>query len=726
MTSAQSNYTASPLSKATPTAERILSCLKNVQQCGSGWTARCPAHDDQKPSLSVSVGDDGRVLIHCHAGCPSERIVQMLGLEMSDLFPTKLNGNGPERKIVATYPYTDENGRLLFEVVRYEPKAFSQRRPDGRGGWVWNINGVRRVLYKLPNLLKAVQSGELVFIVEGEKDADALGALGLTATTNPHGAGKWREEYSDTLKGAHVVILPDNDDAGRKHAESVAKLLWGKAKSIKIVELSGDGIKDVSDWLTRGGTREQLLDMVARAREWAPAGGMTYEELRKTFSQWLYLPDDTPLRFVLCAVIANRLPGDPFWAFLIGPSGSSKTELLNALTGLDFVKPLDTLTTSTFLSGKQRKDPNASLLLRVPYGTIFLMRDFTSVLEMHREKRAEIFAQLRKVYDGHLTKCTGEGGESADLSWEGKVGLIAGVTPAIEGYRAFATTLGERFLYHYLPVADRDAAAQRALSNREKLPTMRGELRKATRRFFEALPIPEHVEMSHEIEHWIVKVANFVSVARTGVSRDYYSSAREITELPAPEVPTRLAQQLGALACAHAVLMGRAHVTNEDLGLVAQTAIACIPARRRLILKTLADAGAAIDTTKVAERIDLPTVTVRRDLEEITALGLAKRIKGEVGQADLWQITDEAAQGWSLLTHSDACVTVKNPVPVLQEGTLSEKSSKAHREISKDMGSGVCWVGDFSDTLTKPASGTEKDTVTRASDDPLDDIEVPF
>ena len=649
--------------------------------------------------------------------------MRVLGLEVPDLFPQKAS---PKRKPVAIYRYTDEQGRLLFDIVRYEPKDFRVRRPDGNGGYIYNANGVRRVLYRLPEVLEAASKGEIVFVVEGEKDADALTDQGLVATTNPHGAGKWREEYSESLRGARVVILPDKDYAGRRHAEQVARSLWGKAGSIKILELPGDGIKDVSDWIKAGGTKENLLELVARAPEWRPSEAMRYEELRKIFEHWLYLPDDTPLKFILCAVIANRLPGDPLWAFLIGPSGSAKTELLNALTGLDFVKPLDTLTANTFLSGKQRKDPNASLLLRVPYGTIFLMRDFTSVLEMHREKRAEIFAQLRKIYDGHLTRCTGEGGESADLSWEGKVGLIAGVTPAIESYRAFATTLGERFLYHYLPVSDRNAAAQRALSNRESLQTMRAELRNAVRGFINGLGIPEHVEISQEIKNWIVDVADFVSVARTGVSRDHYSSAREITDLPDPEVPTRLAQQLGALACAHAVLCGRDFVTEEDLDLVAQTALACIPVRRRLIFKLLVEAKAAMETATVAEMLDLPTVTARRDLEELTVLGLAKRIKVGEGKADLWEATELSAKGWSTLTRFDARVKVQNPVLDAKERTLSEKSASVCRGGFEGARDSLCSIGDVSDKVANLTSGTKKGTVIRPSDEDSDDEEIPF
>jgi DNA-binding transcriptional ArsR family regulator len=670
----------------------------------------------------VSEGADGSVLLHCHAGCSPEQIVAAIGLTMSDLFPKPSATH--ERKIVATYPYHDAEGKLLFEVVRYEPKDFRTRRPDGNGGYVYNLDGVPRVLYRLPEVLEAIKRGKAVYIVEGEKDVESLRALGLTATTNPHGAGKWRPDYSEALRDAHAVIIPDKDEPGRKHAETVARSLHGVAASVKLLELPGQG-KDVTEWLAAGGTKEKLLELADQAPVWQPAPKMSYAQLKETFARWLYLPDDTPLRFILCAVIANRLPGDPFWAFLIGPSGSSKTELLNSLSGLDFVKPIDTLTTSTFLSGKQRKDPQASLLLRVPYGTIFLMRDFTSVLEMHREKRAEIFAQLRKIYDGHLTKCTGEGGESADLVWEGKVGLIAGVTPAIEGYRAFATTLGERFLYYYLPVLDRGAAAQQALHNRENLPKMRAELRKTVRDFINGLTIPEHVDLPNEIAQWIVNIADFVSVARTGVARDHYSSAREITDLPDPEVPTRLAQQLGALACAHAVLHDRAAVTDEDLALVAETALACIPQRRRFILKLLAEAGAAMETAEIAEAVDLPTVTARRDLEDLTALGLAKRIKVGEGRADLWQVTDLAVKGWSTLTRSDGRVTVQNPVPVLKEGTLSEKSvsvckGEAKGEIEGGMGS-VCSIGDVSDKVADLASGTEKPTVTQTPDELTDD-----
>jgi hypothetical protein len=306
------------------------------------------------------------------------------------------------------------------------------------------------------------------------------------------------------------------------------------------------------------------------------------------------------------------------------------------------------------------------------------------------------------------------------------VGLIAGVTPAIEGYRAFANTLGERFLYYYLPVSDRTAAAQRALSNRESLRAMREELRQAVKRFVDGLTIPEHVEMGQDIERWIVHVADFVSVARTGVSRDHYSSTRDILDLPDPEIPTRLAQQLGALACAHAVLCGRACVTQDDLDLVAQTALACIPTRRRLIIKTLVEAQASMETSAIAEKLDLPTATVRRDLEDLTALKLAKRIKVGEGKADLWESTDLAVLGWLALTQAGKRVTVQNPVLDAREGTLSEKPVSACKGEVTEGGESLCLVPGFSDKVTGPASGTQKPTLTHLPDDDPDDEEIPF
>jgi hypothetical protein len=172
-------------------------------------------------------------------------------------------GNG-RRHVVATYDYTDERGQLLYQTIRYVPKDFSQRRPDGRGDWIWNLQGVRRVLYRLPELLAAPLT-EPVFVVEGEQDADRLRQQGLTATTSAMGAqAKWRPEYNEVLHGRRVVLLPDNDAPGRQHMEDVQRNLEGVALSVVVLTLPDLPPKgDVSDWLDAGGTRHALLEMVA-------------------------------------------------------------------------------------------------------------------------------------------------------------------------------------------------------------------------------------------------------------------------------------------------------------------------------------------------------------------------------------------------------------------------------------------------------------------------------
>ena len=184
-----------------------------------------------------------------------------------------------QHKIVASYDYTDEFGTLLFQVCRLAPKTFRQRRPDGKGGWIWNLEGVTRVLYRLPDLMEALALERRVFVVEGEKDVETLARLGIVATCNPGGAGKWRDAYADQLAGADVVVLPDHDKAGRDHAEAVARSLAGKAARIRLLELPGLPDKgDATDWFAAGGTVEAFNALVDQAPDWIDNGTQASDE----------------------------------------------------------------------------------------------------------------------------------------------------------------------------------------------------------------------------------------------------------------------------------------------------------------------------------------------------------------------------------------------------------------------------------------------------------------
>jgi putative DNA primase/helicase len=281
----------------TTQLERILAMLPDARKSGTGWSACCPAHEDRQPSLSIAEGEDGRVLLKCHAGCSLEAICEAMGLKPTDLFAVSTStvlpaglgkqeyrghangqeGNG-QPQIVATYDYRDEHGELLFQVVRYEPKDFRQRRPKPGGGWVWSVKGVRVIPYRLPELL--AEPTRPVFVVEGEKDVDSLARIGVLATCNAGGAGKWTAEHAVFLPERQVFAAGDNDDSGRKHLEQVVCSLHGIAESVRIVELPDLPNKgDVSDWLAAGGSKDELKQLAEAAPVWTPGTAQPWPEI---------------------------------------------------------------------------------------------------------------------------------------------------------------------------------------------------------------------------------------------------------------------------------------------------------------------------------------------------------------------------------------------------------------------------------------------------------------
>jgi len=231
-----------------------------------------PGHSPADRSLAVSPSvenEDGFVVTSfadddwqvCKA-----YVRDKLGLPQFEPKPNGSHHPAAGGHLEKSYDYVNEAGELLFQVVRFEPKDFRQRRPDGRNGWVWNLNGSRRVLYHLPEVIEALALERAVFIVEGEKDADALWRLGIPATCNPGGAGKWRDEYSQIFKGGRAFVVPDNDPPGASHAVAVAASIRAADGQARIVRLPGLPAKgDASDWLAAGGTPEELYRLADAA-----------------------------------------------------------------------------------------------------------------------------------------------------------------------------------------------------------------------------------------------------------------------------------------------------------------------------------------------------------------------------------------------------------------------------------------------------------------------------
>lgn len=291
----------------------FLTLLRGVKSTGNGrYMALCPGHDDKNQSLSVKAADS-KILLKCFAGCTSEAIVQALGLEVKDLF---LDNPESKTEVETIYDYVDDKGKPLFQVVRFKPKTFRLRQPDGK----WNIKGLTPVLYHLDDVLTAVKREDLICIVEGEKDCDNLRDIGQVSTTNPMGAGKWRDSYSDILRGADIVIIPDNDEPGRQHASQVAASCDGKAKRIRILEIPSQ-FKDVSDWLSAGHTRDDLDALILAAIDYVPRvnQGMKSLSIMRTEIQGRGPTND---------IINDLLPDSPTaYALLCGRAGIGKTFL---------------------------------------------------------------------------------------------------------------------------------------------------------------------------------------------------------------------------------------------------------------------------------------------------------------------------------------------------------------------------------------------------------------
>jgi len=345
----------------------ILSKLSNVKKVHDGYMSLCPAHKDVNPSLHISDGGNGKILIHCFAGCSFENIVNALGLDKSIFAPD--NEISKTRIICNIHDYVDENGNIQYQVVRFSPKDFRMRKSNGNGGWIWEGPSNNVVVpFNLPAVLDAISKGETVFIVEGEKDCESLISIGLVATCNHGGAGKWQDVHSKRLKNANVAIIPDKDEPGKRHAEKVSKSLVGIANSIRIIDLPDlpPKGKDISDWLACGHTRDELMQVLQAtpafcdcsteqgslveenpwqtARKSFPRIGMPWSVFPTTISDSLRLlarscaSDPEPLVGAALAIIASVIGGTSnvlikdgwmqpliMWVADIRPSGKGKT-----------------------------------------------------------------------------------------------------------------------------------------------------------------------------------------------------------------------------------------------------------------------------------------------------------------------------------------------------------------------------------------------------------------
>lgn len=250
------------------------------KKIGGEWYAKCPFHADGKASFRVNENKQTWFCDPCaKGGSVIDFVMAKDGIGIADAMK-RLGGKDNDTKpvIVATYDYTDENGALLYQVVRLVPKSFRQRHKNAAGEWAWNMEGVRRVPYRLMD----VMAKEFVLICEGEKDCDNLSKLGFAATCNVGGAKKWLDSYSEFLRGKVVVVIPDNDGPGKEHAEMVIKSLAGKAKGVSRLLLP-EPHKDASDFISAHGAhaKEELLKLIEVLKPVNPVPDLPVKSMRE-------------------------------------------------------------------------------------------------------------------------------------------------------------------------------------------------------------------------------------------------------------------------------------------------------------------------------------------------------------------------------------------------------------------------------------------------------------
>jgi hypothetical protein len=376
------------------------------------------------------------------------------------------------------------------------------------------------------------------------------------------------------------------------------------------------------------------------------------DQVIATFNRWLFLPDPGLIHVVLATVAANRMAGDPVWLMLVGPPSSGKTEALVSLSRLSDVYIRSVIRESGLLSGTPAKekasDARGGLLREIGEFGYLVLKDFTSILSMHRDARAATLAALREIYDGHWSRNLGvDGGRT--LTWKGKLALLAGCTATIDTHHGVIGTMGERFVLYRLPQLNAEqeqAQARRALASTGQETIMRAELANAVAALFTTLALPQEPPCLSEAEQTrLITLATLAVRCRSPVEREGYS--HEIQLIPPVEAPSRLARIMVQLFTGMtAIGLSREQAWRTLI----KVALDCMPALRRAVVEQLLHAEGTLETTMLATQLGYPTQTTRRSLEDLAAHHVVVRQPNGQGKADHWALTDWARQQYRTVT----------------------------------------------------------------------------
>jgi hypothetical protein len=652
----------------------------------------CPVgHPGGKRSLKV-VYEGRRVSGHCfEAGCGWQQVIDRLGVRRLDL-----DDDGPARggKLAGVWTYPEEDGAEVLRVYRYERPASTRYQIWAGGEWRWdNGAGARtHLLYRLPHVLDAVHAGERVYLVESEASADALFKAGVVATAVAGKPGaQLRTPHIEWLRDGYVTIVARRDAAGREHARLARAALADVVADVEVVEPSvnrphataadhlaaGFGLDDFAPLFVEGSASASGVvegSVAYRGSEETGPGRHLAKrilaDVERAFRAHHEHGDLVALRAALACYAANmHMAGDPVWLGLVAGSSTGKTETAHALTRCPSTITASTLSgEAALLSGTAEKDRVAGatggLLRQVGERGMLVLKDFTTVLSMHPDKRGQILSALREIYDGYWYRDVGTGG-GARLEWRGKLGMLMCSTTAYDRAHSVIALMGDRFLLVRLDDDKREAGALAALRGAGGEREARAAIANAAAGLLAGKPDHPELVADADEEQDLARLADFVTMARSPVDRDHQG---EIALVLDPEGPYRFVKELAGLwrACG---LLGLDHADAWEVAL--RVARDSLPRLRWKVLKALTSHGEQ-STNTAARAAKHPSKSTKRALEDLAAHGVVDRRtvkeKGSVSK-DMWSLAEQYRPAANLLVKGRASFLGPPIEDVATEGT---------------------------------------------------------
>lgn len=578
--------------------------------------------------------------IHCKnqfSGKVANKLAEDRGLKLKTLRKFDV-GYNPLTKCYML-PILDMKSEKVWDLRIYKSKRFMSTAGCNVGLFGWE---------------QLQHDFKVAWICEGEWDRMAMEEI-IEATGSHEeitvgvpGAGTFKSEWGIYFKDKDVNTLYDNDDAGSSGEIKVYNNLKMIVHDLRICnwpDSYGKGF-DVRDFYAhenhngiraykglRGFLRElpksadtsKLTASSTEDKSLYDGEGLSPEDVYKEYRKWLHLPDTNVIDVMFGTVIANRLPGDPLWLFLVAPPGATKTELLMTLIDAPNITTTTSLTPHSLISGANFAGGGDPSLIPKLNGKCLVVKDFTTILNMNMVARDEIFGILRDAYDGRTEKHFGNG---VFRSYESKFAVIAGVTPVIEQFTDEHSALGERFLRYKIhtrtDAKGSKAFLKRALSNVANEDEMRSSLRKVGTQVLKH-DFTGGPTFSDEICEKIIALAQWTALMRSTITREKYSG--EITHKPYTELGTRLAKQYMKLLLGVGLFKQLDTITDKEYQIAVHMAKSTVSSRMEEVVRKMykGEKEKAYSTSDIVKLTNLPPMTCGRVMENLMMLHVVQK-----------------------------------------------------------------------------------------------------